>query len=50
MEAALHDHLNGARVERVEARRLSDPGQTSEAIDIAVTFNGLSPAFSSRFE
>jgi hypothetical protein len=39
MEAALHDHLNGARIERVEARRLTDPGQTSEAIDIAVTFN-----------
>jgi hypothetical protein len=39
MEAALDDHLNGAMIERVETRRLTDPGQTSEAIDIAVTFN-----------
>lgn len=38
MEGALHDHLNGATIERVEARRLADPGQTSEALDIAVTF------------
>ncbi len=38
MEAALGDHLNGARIERVETRRFTDPGQTSEAIDIAVIF------------
>ena len=39
MEAALADHLNGKRIERVEAKRLAEPGQTSEAIDIVVTYD-----------
>jgi hypothetical protein len=38
MEAALADHLNGARIEQVKASRLADPGQTSEAIDIAIVY------------
>ena len=39
MERALGYHLNGVRIKSVDPRRLSDPGQTSEAIDIAVHFS-----------
>lgn len=49
MEAALDDHLNGARIERVEARRLTDPGQTSEAIDVAVSFSDEASPLPKRY-
>ncbi|MDA0819920.1 MAG: DUF1679 domain-containing protein [Proteobacteria bacterium] len=49
MEGALADHLGGARIEQVEARRLIDPGQTSEAIDIAVRYNDDSCTLPKRY-
>lgn len=39
MESALADHLGETKIVGVEAKQLSDPGQTSEAIDIEVTFD-----------
>ena len=49
MEAALADHLNGTRIERVEAKRLAEPGQLSEAIDIVVNYDDASCALPTRY-